>query len=75
MKLVEFAKRVDLDEATHNEVSHLDLHCLPSSLEFSHDIAGLKAFRKVVDINFVDCFFCCFKPIELRTECWRLEFW
>ena len=27
-----FAKRIDLNEATHNEPPHLDLHCLPSSL-------------------------------------------
>ena len=32
VKLAEFAKCVDLDEAAHNEPPHLDLHCLPSSL-------------------------------------------
>ena len=31
-KIAEFANSVDLDEVVHNEPSHLDLHCLPSSL-------------------------------------------
>ena len=31
-KITEFANSVDLDEVTHNEPPHLDLHCLPSSL-------------------------------------------
>ena len=34
-KIVKFANSVDLDEVTHNEPPHLDLHCLSSSLEFS----------------------------------------
>ena len=32
MKIVEFAKSVDLNEVAHLEPPHLDLHCLPSSL-------------------------------------------
>ena len=32
MKIVEFANRVNLDEAAYNELPHLDSHCLPSSL-------------------------------------------
>ena len=32
MKIIEFANRVDLDEAAHYELPHLDLPCLPSSL-------------------------------------------
>ena len=32
MQIAEFANSVDLDEVAHNELSHLDLHCLPSSL-------------------------------------------
>ena len=32
LKIAEFANSVDLDEVAHNEPSHLDLHCLPSSL-------------------------------------------
>ena len=31
-EIAEFANSVDLDEVTHNEPPHLDLHCLPSSL-------------------------------------------
>ena len=31
-KIVEFGNSVDPDEVAHNEPSHLDLHCLPSSL-------------------------------------------
>ena len=30
--IAEFANTVDLDEVAHNELSHLDLQCLPSSL-------------------------------------------
>ena len=31
-QIAEFANSVDLDEVAHHEPSHLDLHCLPSSL-------------------------------------------
>ena len=31
MKKVKFENSVDPDEAAHNELPHLDLHCLPSS--------------------------------------------
>ena len=31
MKTVEFTNSVDPDEAAHNELPHLGLHCLPSS--------------------------------------------
>ena len=31
-KIPEFANNVGLDEVAHNELPHLDLHCLPSSL-------------------------------------------
>ena len=34
-KLVEFANRVVPDEAARNELPHLDLHCLPSSLRIN----------------------------------------
>ena len=34
-QIAEFANSVDLDEVAHNEPPHLDLHYLPSSLEFS----------------------------------------
>ena len=30
--IAEFANTVDTDETAHNEPSHLDLQCLPSSL-------------------------------------------
>ena len=35
MKITEFTNMVDLDEATHNEPSYLDLYCLPSCLLIS----------------------------------------
>ena len=40
-KIAEFANSVDLDEVAHYEPSHLDLHCLPSSLSLNsqYDIA------------------------------------
>ena len=31
-KIAEFANSVDHNEMAHNEPSHQDLHCLPSSL-------------------------------------------
>ena len=34
-KTAEFANSVDLDEMAYHESPHLDLHCLPSSLEYS----------------------------------------
>ena len=30
--IVELVNSVDTDEAVHYELSHLDLHCLPSNL-------------------------------------------
>ena len=33
--MAEFANTVDLDEVAHDEPPHLDLQCLPSSLEVS----------------------------------------
>ena len=31
-KIAEFANSIDLDKVADNELPHLDLHCLPSSL-------------------------------------------
>ena len=31
-EIAEFANSIDLDEVAPNEPTHLDLHCLPSSL-------------------------------------------
>ena len=31
-KIAEFANCVNLDEVAHDELPHLDLHCMPSSL-------------------------------------------
>ena len=42
---IESAKRVDLDEAAHNELPHLDLLCLSSSLEFSIKQLRQKSFE------------------------------
>ena len=32
VKIIELANSIDLDEAAHNEMPHLDLHCLPSGI-------------------------------------------
>ena len=32
-KIVEIANILDVDEVAHNEPPHLDLYCLPSSLQ------------------------------------------
>ena len=39
---VETANSVDLDEVAHYEPPHLDLHCLPSSLNFENHIPWKK---------------------------------
>ena len=31
-KIAEFVNSINLNEVAHNEPSHLDLHCLPSSI-------------------------------------------
>ena len=38
MKITEFANSIDLDEVAHHEPSHLDRHCLPSSLRILNTI-------------------------------------
>ena len=43
MKIAEFANKGDNDEVAHDELSHLDLHCMPSKfLNSQHDIAWMK---------------------------------
>ena len=37
MKTTEFADNVNSDEAAHNEPYHLDLHCLPCSMNCKYD--------------------------------------
>ena len=47
--IAEFANTVDPDEMAHNEPSHLDLQCLPSSLRFFNIIQFiLKDFADVI---------------------------
>ena len=60
MKIVEFANSVDPGEVAHDEPPHLDLHCLPSGLEFS---ASPKPFLK-----FFRCKFCCLLFGTLRVK-------
>ena len=56
--IAEFANTVDPDETTHNEQSHLDLKCLPSSLLiFQHNTVYIDSFFKFCRRNFVVCFF------------------
>ena len=56
MKIVGFANGVGLDEVANNEPPHLDLHCLPSSLNSQHDIAWTTFFLNFRDKKFVTCF-------------------
>ena len=47
----EFANTVDLDETAHNEPSHLDLQCLPSSPLICNKIQfELKVFGNFADV-------------------------
>ena len=45
----EFAKTMDPDETAHNELSHLDLQCLPSSPFFNMTVE-LKVFGNFADV-------------------------
>ena len=51
--IAEFANTVNPDETPHNEPSHLDLQCLPSSI--IQNI--LKVYPKYVDIILLSAFF------------------
>ena len=59
MKIVEFANRVDLNEVTHNEPPHLDLHCLHSGLLSSqNDITLINITFEILQTkDFVVCIF------------------
>ena len=53
----EFANTVDPDETAHNEPSHLDLQCLPSSpLIFNIIQFELKVFGNLADIILLSAF-------------------
>ena len=53
----EFANTVDPDEIAHNEQSHLDLQCLPSSpLIFNIIQFELKCFGNFTDISLLSAF-------------------
>ena len=57
MRIVDFANSIDLDEGAHYEPPHLDLHCLPSSLQILNMIKlGQNIFSNSADINFVPFF-------------------
>ena len=45
-KKIEFSNRLDPDEAAHNELPHLNLHCSPSNLLIL-DIASMEHFLKL----------------------------
>ena len=50
-KIFEFGTSVDSDEAAHDELPHLDLHCLPTC-DFSI-FYNLNLFSNFADANFV----------------------
>ena len=56
--IAEFANTVDPDETAHNEPSHLDLQCLPSSLSFFKIVQfTLKVFLNFADAILSSAFF------------------
>ena len=57
MKIDKFANNVDPDEVAQNEPTHLDLHCLPSSL-WNLNMIRLEwnIILNFADENFVICF-------------------
>ena len=60
--IAEFANTVDPDETAHNEPSHLDLQCLPSSLCFFNIIQFiLKVFRNFADVILSSAFLALYK--------------
>ena len=55
MKIVELANSVDPDEAAHNEPSHQDLQCLPSSFRNFNMIQ----LGEIIFFLNCRCKFCC----------------
>ena len=46
--IAEFANTVDPDEKAHYELSHQDLQCLPSSLNFQHYTLYIESFLEIL---------------------------
>ena len=78
----EFANSVDLDEVTHNEPPHLDLHCLPFSLNSQYySIYSLDlTFFEILQICFLvlqplKCLKCRWEnlPVQISKRVQRLE--
>ena len=55
--MAEFANTANPDETAHNEPSHPDLPCLPSSLRFfQHNADCIESFLKFCRCDFVAWF-------------------
>ena len=53
-KIAKLANTVYPDEAAHNELPHLDLHCLPSGLLILNiDINWMNQYLNFANVNFV----------------------
>ena len=55
--IAKFTNTVEPDETAHNELSHLDLQCLPSNLWFFNIIQFLLNFRNFADVILSSAFF------------------
>ena len=67
--IAEFANSVDPDEAAHNELPHLDLHCFPTSLWILNTIQlNNVSFFNFADLNFLSLRFWCFIVLHLRQS-------
>ena len=71
-KKAEFANRVDLDESVHNELSHVDLHCLPSffCFNFQNIVAWPEEFCRLLFDAYKVIYCSCGSPPRKRLIAW-----
>ena len=65
-RIIEFANRIDPDEAAHYEQPHLDLYCFLLVLNFQYDLASMKDFCKFCRRKFCHLLFGAFRLFMLR---------
>ena len=69
--IAEFANTVNPDETAHNEPSHLDLQCLPSSLRFLNIIQFiLQVFRNFADVILSSAFLALYELSRIFCFCY-----
>ena len=68
--IADFANTVDTNEIAHNEPSHLDLQCLPTSLSFFNIIQFiLKVFQNFADVILLSAFLALYELMQNFVCC------